>query len=83
MHKIGKSGEFLGRVLWPLIKTEFHLMKNVLKQLAKIVLIPLELTAGASTTDAAIHKKYSLFVWIWYKGIDNFELRNEWYHENS
>ena len=52
-------------------------MKNVLKQLAKSVLIPLELTAGASTTDAAIHKKYSLFVWIWYKGIDNFELRNE------
>ena len=32
-------------------------MKNVLKSLAKDVLIPLELTAAASSTDAAIHKK--------------------------
>ena len=32
-------------------------MKNVLKTLAKIVLIPLWLTAAASTTDAAIQKK--------------------------
>ena len=32
-------------------------MKNVLKALAKSVLIPLGLTAGASVTDAAIHKK--------------------------
>ena len=31
-------------------------MKNVLKQLAKSVLIPLRLTA-ASWTDAAVHKK--------------------------
>ena len=32
-------------------------MKNVLKSLAKIVLIPLELTATASSTDAAIHQQ--------------------------
>ena len=32
-------------------------MKNVLKPLAKSVLIPLELTAAASATDAAIQKK--------------------------
>ena len=32
-------------------------MKNVLKLLAKSVLIPLGLTAAASPTDAAIHKK--------------------------
>ena len=32
-------------------------MKNVLKQLAKIVLIPLELTAVPSATDAALQKK--------------------------
>ena len=32
-------------------------MKNVLKTLAKSVLIPLELTAAASATDTAIHKK--------------------------
>ena len=32
-------------------------MKNVLKPLAKRVLIPLGLTAATSATDAAIHKK--------------------------
>ena len=32
-------------------------MKNVLKPLGKSVLIPLGLTAAASATDAAIHKK--------------------------
>ena len=32
-------------------------MKNVLKPLAKSALIPLGLTAAASATDAAIHKK--------------------------
>ena len=32
-------------------------MKNVLKPLAKNVLIPLVLTVAASITDAAIHKK--------------------------
>ena len=31
-------------------------MKNVVKRLAKSVLIPLGLTASASATDAAIHK---------------------------
>ena len=35
------------------------LIKNVLKPLAKSILIPLGLTAGASATDAAIHKKLS------------------------
>ena len=57
LHKIGISGGFLGRLLGPLLKTEFPLMKNVLKLLAKSVLIPLGLTAAASATDAAIHKK--------------------------
>ena len=33
------------------------LIGNVLKPLAKSVLIPLRLTAAASATDAAIHKK--------------------------
>ena len=32
-------------------------MKNVIKPLAKSVLIPLELTAGASAADAGIYKK--------------------------
>ena len=34
-------------------------MKNILKPLAKSVLIPLELTAAASVTDSTIHKKMS------------------------
>ena len=33
-------------------------MKNVIKSLTKSVLISLGLTAVASSTDAAIHKKY-------------------------
>ena len=32
-------------------------MKNLFKLLAKSVFIPLGLTAAASTTDAAVHKK--------------------------
>ena len=46
-----------------LSKTKFHkieqllLIGNVLKPLAKSVLITLALTAAASATDAAIHKK--------------------------
>ena len=57
LHKIGQSGRFLGRRLGPLLKIGLSLMKNTLKQLAKSVLISLELTAAASATDAAIHKK--------------------------
>ena len=56
MHKIGQSG-FLGRLLGPLLKTGLPLIGNVLKPLAKNVLTPLGLTALASATDAAIHKK--------------------------
>ena len=51
------SGGFLGRLLGPLLKTGFPLIKKVIKSLAKSVLIPLRLTAAASTADAAIHKK--------------------------
>ena len=54
MHKIGQSGGFLGRILGPLLKTGLLLMKSVLKPSAKSVLIPLELTVAASTSDAAI-----------------------------
>ena len=57
LYKIGQSGGFLGRSLGPLLKTGLPLMKNVLKQLAKSVLMPLGLTAAASATDAAIDKK--------------------------
>ena len=44
MHKIGQSGGFLGRLLGPLLKSRLPLIGNVLKPLAKSVLIPLGLT---------------------------------------
>ena len=52
-----QSWRFLGRLLGLLLKTRLHLMKSVIKPLAKNVLIPLGLTATASATDAGIHKK--------------------------
>ena len=55
LNKTGQSGGFLGRLIGPLLKTGFPLIKNVFKPLAKSVLIPLRLTAAASLTDAAIH----------------------------
>ena len=56
LHKIGQLGRFLGRHLGQLLKTGLSLMKNVVKSLAKSVIIPLGLTAAASATDAAIEK---------------------------
>ena len=44
-------------VLGPLLKSGLPLLENLLEPLAKSVLIPLELTAAASETDGAIHKK--------------------------
>ena len=52
-----QAGGFLGRLLGTLLKTGLPLIKNVIKPLAKSVLIPLELTAAASAADAGIHKK--------------------------
>ena len=57
MHKIKQSRGFLGRPLGPLLKTGLLLIGNVLKPLAKSVLMTLGLRAAASATDAAIHKK--------------------------
>ena len=51
-----QSGGFLGRLLGPLLKTGLPLIKNVIKPLAKSVLIPLGLTEAASAADAGIHK---------------------------
>ena len=57
LHKIGQSGGFLGRLLGPILKTGLSLIGNVLKPLAKSVLIPLRFTAAASATDAPIRNK--------------------------
>ena len=53
LHKIGQSGGFLGRLLGPLLKPGLPLIGNVLKTLAKSILILLGLTAAAAATDAA------------------------------
>ena len=53
-----QSGGFLSRSLGPLLKTGLPLIKNVVKPLAKSVLIPLGLTAAAAAADAGKHKKY-------------------------
>ena len=57
LSKMIQSGGFLGRLLGLLLKTGLPLISNVIKSLAKSVLISLGLTAAASAADAGIHKK--------------------------
>ena len=56
-----QSQGFLGTLLAPLLKIGLRLIKNVIKPLAKSVLVPLGLaaaaSAAASAADAGIHKK--------------------------
>ena len=56
IFKLIQSGEFLGKSLCPLLKTGLPLIKNVIKPLAKSVLIPLRLTAAPFAADAGIQK---------------------------
>ena len=55
LSKMIESGRFLGKLFGPLLKTWLPLIKNVIKPLAKSILIPLGPTAAASAADAAIH----------------------------
>ena len=55
LSKMIQSGGFLGRLLGPLLKTGLPLIENVIKPLAKSILIPLGLTASAA--DAGIHQQ--------------------------
>ena len=63
LHKIGQSGDFLGKTLEPLPKNGLPLIWHELKPLVKSVLKllkplkPIGLRATTSATDAAIHKK--------------------------
>ena len=57
LSKMIQSRGLLGRLLGPLLKTGFPLIKNVIKSLAKSVLISLGWIAAASGADAGIHKK--------------------------
>ena len=71
MLKIGQSGEFLGKLLGPLLKTWLSLIGNFLKPLAKGFLIPLGLIAAASTKDAAFHKN------MFWSGVTKLIILNE------
>ena len=71
--------KFLVRLLGPLLKIVFSLMKNVLEPLAKSVLIPLGLTAVASVADTGIDKKG---IRTGHDKSNNFKLRNGWHPEN-
>ena len=57
LSKMIQSGGFLGRLLGPLLKTGLPLIKNMIKPLAKSVLIPLGLTKAGSAADAGVHKE--------------------------
>ena len=57
LHNRGQSGGFLNRLLDPLLKTKFPLIRSVLKSFAKSVLVPLGLTAAVSVIDVAIRKE--------------------------
>ena len=61
--KMVQSAGFLGRLLGPLLKRRLPLIKNAIKPLAKVFLIPLRLTAATSAADAGIHKK-NLRIWL-------------------
>ena len=66
-----QSGGLLRTRPGPLLKAALPLMKNVIKPLAKSVLIPLGLTASAaSAEDAGIHKK------IWRSGATTVIISN-------
>ena len=54
---ISKERELLSNFLGPLMSVGLPLMKNVLRQLAKIVSLQLRLTAATSATDASLKKK--------------------------
>ena len=73
ISKIIQSGGFIGRLLGPLLKTGLPLIKNVIKPLAKSVLIPLGLTAAAQQQ----MWKYIKNIGIWNNNFNNFKRKNE------
>ena len=56
LSEMVQLGGFLGRLLGPLLKTGLPLIKDVIKPLAKSVLIPSGLTGAASAGAAGIHE---------------------------
>ena len=50
--KMAHLGEFIGKILGPLLKPCLTLMKNILNPLAKCIFIPLWLTSALSAKDS-------------------------------
>ena len=57
LSKMIQSRGFLSKLLGSLLKAGLPLISNVIKSLAKSVLIPWGLTAAVSASDAGIHQK--------------------------
>ena len=53
ISKIIQSGGFLGKIIGPLLKTGWSLLKSVIKPLCLLVL-----TAASSAIDAGVQKRY-------------------------
>ena len=60
----------LGGTFGPLLKTGLHLIRNVLKQLGKCILIPLRSTKNSISNRCCYSKEN---VWIRYDNINNLE----------
>ena len=60
LSNIIQFGGLLSRIFEPLLKTGLTLIGNLLKPLAKRVLVPLELMAAASATDATVFSNEDL-----------------------
>ena len=56
MHKIEKSGGFLGRLLGPLLKTGFPFTKNVLKALTKKYLNTIRINSSSISNRCSYSK---------------------------
>ena len=69
ISKIIQSGGRLVKLLDQLLKTRLPLIKNVIKPLAKSLIIPLGLTAVTSAVDAGIQKN----TWFWKYNFNNFK----------
>ena len=72
-------GQFLGRLLGPLLGNGLPLIVNVLKPLAKSVLVPFGLTTAASARDSYSKENF----WIQHKNTSILKWKLGSYHENS
>ena len=78
--KVTSQEEGFPNFLKRLMTAGSPLMKSVPTPLAKVILIPLALSAGMPVADEAIQKKK---LWIRYSSIDNLKLRSGRYYEDS